>query len=87
INDVPPNSRDSRNGLAADGDGGSTGTFTTDCGVNENNLFNSDNLIAAPGVDNGAHHTHDYVGNQDNDAFSSDEDLANADTTCQNQGD
>ncbi|MFD5451304.1 DUF1996 domain-containing protein [Streptomyces sp. NPDC003470] len=87
INDVRPGSRDSRNGLAADGDGGSTGTFTTDCGVNENNLFNSDNLIAAPGVDNGAHHTHDYVGNQDNDAFSSDDDLANADTSCRNQGD
>ncbi|MFD5003385.1 DUF1996 domain-containing protein [Streptomyces mutabilis] len=87
INDVEPNSRDSENGLAANGDGGSTGTFTTDCGVNENNLFNSDNLIAAPGVDNGAHHVHDYVGNQDNDAFSSDEDLANADTSCRNQGD
>ncbi|MGY5632120.1 DUF1996 domain-containing protein [Streptomyces sp. UC1A3] len=87
IADVEPNSRASRNGLAADGDGGSTGTFTTDCGVNENDLFNSDNLIAAPGVDNGAHHVHDYVGNQDNDAFSSDEDLANADTSCRNQGD
>ncbi|MFD5289260.1 DUF1996 domain-containing protein [Streptomyces rochei] len=87
IADVEPNSRDSRNGLAADGDGGSTGTFTTECGVNENDLFNSDNLIAAPGVDNGAHHVHDYVGNQDNDAFSSDEDLANADTSCRNQGD
>ncbi|RSR97273.1 DUF1996 domain-containing protein [Streptomyces sp. WAC04189] len=87
IDDVEPNSRASRNGLAADGDGGSTGTFTTDCGVNENDLFNSDNLIAAPGVDNGAHHVHDYVGNQDNDAFSSDEDLANADTSCRNQDD
>ncbi|UXI78449.1 DUF1996 domain-containing protein, partial [Streptomyces vinaceusdrappus] len=87
IDDVEPNSRASRNGLPADGDGGSTGTFTTDCGVNENDLFNSDNLIAAPGVDNGAHHVHDYVGNQDNDAFSSDEDLANADTSCRNQGD
>ncbi|MFD4263395.1 DUF1996 domain-containing protein [Streptomyces sp. NPDC058534] len=87
INDVQPGTRDSQNGLAANGDSGSTGSFTTDCGVNENNLFNSDNLIAAPGVDNGAHHVHDYVGNQDNDAFSSDEDLANADTSCQNQGD
>ncbi|MGC9501526.1 DUF1996 domain-containing protein [Streptomyces sp. WG7] len=87
IDDVEPGSRNSRNGLAADGDGGSTGSFTTDCGVNENDLFNSDNLIAAPGVDNGAHHVHDYVGNQDNDAFSSDEDLANADTSCRNQGD
>ncbi|WCN00967.1 DUF1996 domain-containing protein [Streptomyces sp. M92] len=87
IKDVRPNSRDLENGLAADGDGGSTGSFTAKCGVNENNLFNSDNLIVAPGVDNGAHHTHDYVGNQDNDAFSSDEDLANAGTSCQNQGD
>ncbi|AZM62673.1 MULTISPECIES: DUF1996 domain-containing protein [unclassified Streptomyces] len=87
INDVQPNSRDLQNGLPANGDTGSTGTFTTECGTNENNKFNSDNLIAAPGVDNGAHHVHDYVGNQDNDAFSSDEDLANADTTCQNQGD
>ncbi|MEU9067429.1 DUF1996 domain-containing protein [Streptomyces sp. NPDC048109] len=87
INDVEPNSRDLENGFAANGDGGSTGSFTAICGVNENNLFNSDNLIVAPGVDNGAHHTHDYVGNQDNDAFSSDEDLANADTSCQNQGD
>lgn len=87
INDVEPNSRDLENGLAANGDGGSAGTFTTDCGTNENNNFNSDNVIAAPGVDNGAHHVHDYVGNQDNDAFSSDDDLANADTSCQNQGD
>ncbi|AQS69923.1 DUF1996 domain-containing protein [Streptomyces pactum] len=87
INDVQPGSRDLENGLAANGEGGSTGSFTANCGVNENNLFNSDNLIVAPGVDNGAHHTHDYVGNQDNDAFSSDEDLAAADTSCQNQGD
>ncbi|MFF6874573.1 DUF1996 domain-containing protein [Streptomyces sp. NPDC012474] len=87
IEDVQPNSRDLPNGLAANGDTGSTGTFTTECGTNGNNLFNSDNLIVAPGVDNGAHHTHDYVGNQNNDAFSSDDDLANADTSCQNQSD
>ncbi|MFG2677807.1 DUF1996 domain-containing protein [Streptomyces sp. NPDC048392] len=87
INDVEPGSRDLENGFAANGEGGSTGSFTAVCGVNENNLFNSDNLIVAPGVDNGAHHTHDYVGNQDNNAFSSDEDLAAADTSCQNQGD
>ncbi|MGW8060987.1 DUF1996 domain-containing protein [Streptomyces ziwulingensis] len=87
INDVEPNARGSENGLAADGDGGSTGSFTAQCGVNENDLFNSDNLIVAPGVDNGAHHTHDYVGNQDNNAFSSDEDLAGADTSCRNRGD
>ncbi|MFB6553904.1 DUF1996 domain-containing protein [Streptomyces sp. NPDC056405] len=65
----------------------STGSFATSCGVNAEGLFNSDNLIAAPGVSNGAHHFHDYVGNQDNDAFSSDEDLAAADTSCADQGD
>jgi hypothetical protein len=65
----------------------SRGTFTTSCGVNEGGLFNSDNVIVAPGVSNGAHHFHDYVGNQANDAFASDEDLANGDTSCVDQGD
>lgn len=67
--------------------GASRGTFTTKCGTNENGKFNPDNVIAAPGVSNGAHHMHDYIGNQATDAFSSDDDLANGDTTCQNQGD
>ncbi|MDJ0461437.1 DUF1996 domain-containing protein [Streptomyces sp. H27-C3] len=67
--------------------GASDGEFTTDCGVNENKKLNSDNVIAAPGVSNGAHHMHDYIGNQANDAFASDDDFANGDTTCQNQGD
>ncbi|MEH0656236.1 DUF1996 domain-containing protein [Streptomyces stelliscabiei] len=66
---------------------GSTGSFSTDCGVNAGGLFNSDNVIVAPGVSNGAHHFHDYVGNQGNSAFASDEDLAAADTSCENQGD
>jgi len=65
----------------------SLGKFTTDCGVNANKLYNSDNIIVAPGVDNGAHHTHDYVGNQANDAFADNEDFAAGETTCQNQGD
>jgi hypothetical protein len=67
--------------------GASRGTFTTDCGRNENGKFNPDNVIVAPGVSNGAHHMHDYVGNQANDAFADDDDLANSDTTCRNQGD
>ncbi|MGA5036838.1 DUF1996 domain-containing protein [Streptomyces capoamus] len=67
--------------------GASRGTFTSDCGVNANGLFNSDNVIVAPGVSNGAHHFHDYVGNQANDAFASDEDLARAGTSCADQGD
>ncbi|MEV1084226.1 DUF1996 domain-containing protein [Streptomyces sp. NPDC050211] len=75
------------NGLPANGDSGSTGTFTTSCGTNGNDNHNSDNVIVAPGVDNGAQHTHDYVGNQDNNAFTSDEQFLQADTSCQNQGD
>ncbi|MET7615361.1 DUF1996 domain-containing protein [Streptomyces sp. NPDC005408] len=67
--------------------GGSKGSFVTQCGKNENGKFNPDNVIVAPGVSNGAHHMHDYVGNQANDAFASDDDLANGDTSCQNQGD
>lgn len=65
----------------------SRGTFVTSCGVNANGLFNSDNVIVAPGVSNGAHHFHDYVGNQSNTAFASDQDLANAETSCVDQGD
>ncbi|MFE0037930.1 DUF1996 domain-containing protein [Streptomyces sp. NPDC059018] len=65
----------------------SRGTFATECGVNENGKFNPDNVIVAPGVANGAHHMHDYVGNQANDAFASDDDLANGQTTCVDQGD
>lgn len=68
-------------------DGGSSGTFTSDCGVNANGKFNSDNVIVAPGVSNGAHHMHDYVGNQDNTAFSNNDSLARGQTTCKNQGD
>ncbi|POX61636.1 hypothetical protein C3492_20190 [Streptomyces sp. Ru62] len=65
----------------------SRGTFTSDCGVNAGGLFNSDNVIVAPGVTNGAHHFHDYVGNQGNNAFAGDEDLAKAGTSCADQGD
>lgn len=67
--------------------GASRGTFTTECGRNQNGKFNPDNVIAAPGVANGAHHMHDYVGNQATDAFSGDDELAAGDTTCRNQGD
>ncbi|AVH59132.1 MULTISPECIES: DUF1996 domain-containing protein [Streptomyces] len=68
-------------------DGGSSGTFTSSCGVNENKKFNTDNVIVAPGVTNGAHHLHDYVGNQANDAFANNDTFAAAETSCANQGD
>ncbi|WP_340380465.1 DUF1996 domain-containing protein [Streptomyces sp. SS7] len=65
----------------------STGTFVTRCGVNANKNHNTDNVIVAPGVKNGAHHLHDYVGNQSNDAFANNNTFAAARTTCQNQQD
>ncbi|AZM52884.1 hypothetical protein DMA15_09955 [Streptomyces sp. WAC 01529] len=82
IESVQPNVNRPRNQRGA-----SRGTFTTKCGRNENGKFNPDNVIVAPGVSNGAHHMHDYVGNQATDAFSGDDDLANGRTSCRNQGD
>ncbi|MEU7425380.1 DUF1996 domain-containing protein [Streptomyces sp. NPDC040750] len=65
----------------------STGTFTTRCGVNANKNHNTDNVIVAPGVTNGAHHTHDYVGNQKINAFSSNQTFLQGGTSCQNRSD
>ncbi|MFD0689912.1 DUF1996 domain-containing protein [Actinomadura fibrosa] len=62
--------------------GASRGTFTSQCGRNQNGHRNPDNFIVAPGVQNGAHHTHDYVGNLTTDGFSDDESLARGGTTC-----
>ncbi len=82
ITEVQPNVPRVRNARGA-----STGTFTTSCGTNANKLRNSDNVIVAPGVSNGAHHMHDYVGNQSNTAFASNDTFAGAATSCRNQGD
>ncbi|MFJ8195933.1 DUF1996 domain-containing protein [Streptomyces sp. NPDC096152] len=65
----------------------SNGVFITRCGVNANKNHNTDNVIVAPGVKNGAHHLHDYVGNQSNDAFADNNKFAAAQTSCQNQQD
>ncbi|MGW1024038.1 DUF1996 domain-containing protein [Streptomyces sp. NPDC002577] len=66
----------------AAGPDASTGTFTEDCGRNENGHRNADNLVISPGVTGSAHHTHDYVGNVSTNALSSNESLAEAPTTC-----
>ncbi|MDQ3763108.1 MAG: DUF1996 domain-containing protein [Actinomycetota bacterium] len=60
----------------------STGSFTSVCGTNEEGHRNSDNFMVAPGKVNGAQHVHDYVGNLSTNAFSTDESLNAADTTC-----
>ncbi|WP_158889168.1 DUF1996 domain-containing protein [Amycolatopsis anabasis] len=62
----------------------SRGTFTVDCGKNENGHFNPDNFIAQPGVRNGAEHLHDYVGNLSTNAVSNNRSLLAAGTTCKN---
>jgi len=62
----------------------SKGTFTVNCGKNENGHFNPDNFIAAPGVKNGAEHLHDYVGNLSTNADSNNKSLEAAGTTCKN---
>ncbi|CAM5309626.1 DUF1996 domain-containing protein [Streptomyces avidinii] len=64
--------------------GASKGSFISQCGRNENGHFNPDNVIVAPGVSNGAHHMHDYVGNNSTDAFSTNDSLAKSGTTCGN---
>ena len=62
----------------------STGTFTVNCGNNEEGHFNADNFIAQPGVQNGAEHVHDYVGNLNSNSESNNQSLAASDTTCPN---
>ncbi|MEQ0560079.1 DUF1996 domain-containing protein [Amycolatopsis sp. NEAU-NG30] len=64
--------------------GAATGTFTVDCGRNENGHFNPDNFIAQPGVRNGAQHLHDYVGNLSANADSNNKSLLRSGTTCRN---
>ncbi|MFF5209393.1 DUF1996 domain-containing protein [Streptosporangium sp. NPDC000396] len=77
IRQVPPNVRVPRPQR-----GGSVGSFLSRCGRNENGHRNSDNFIVTPGVRNGAHHVHDYVGNLSTDGLSTDTTLAAAGTTC-----
>ncbi|GAA3392666.1 DUF1996 domain-containing protein [Cryptosporangium minutisporangium] len=76
-----------RRGPAAGNDRGSSGTYTARCGSNQEGHYNSDNVIVSPGVPNGAHHLHDYVGNTSTSAASTDRSLAAAPTTCRDPGD
>ncbi|WP_234106333.1 DUF1996 domain-containing protein, partial [Streptomyces venezuelae] len=79
IHDVPPPAPQTS---VRPGPDASTGSFTVDCGRNEEAHYNQDNLVVSPGLRNGAHHTHAYVGNRSTDAFSTDASLAAAPTTC-----
>ncbi|MEV0235724.1 DUF1996 domain-containing protein [Nonomuraea sp. NPDC050786] len=66
---------------------GSTGTFVSRCGTTGAGHSNADDLILAPGMSDGAQHQLDYVGNLSTDAFSTNETLAEADTSCRTAAD
>ncbi|MEU6716316.1 DUF1996 domain-containing protein [Nonomuraea sp. NPDC046802] len=66
------------------GDDASTGTFISQCGTTHENR---DNAITAPGVPEGAQAQYDYVGNMSTDALSTNESLAEANTSCRNRAD
>ncbi|MFJ2770618.1 DUF1996 domain-containing protein [Streptomyces sp. NPDC087300] len=71
-----------RTTVPAAGPDAATGSMTVDCGRNEEGHYNADNLVVSPGVVNGAHHVHDYVGNLSTNALSTNRSLAGAETTC-----
>jgi Domain of unknown function (DUF1996) len=77
IADVSPNYRAPEPGPDA-----SAGSATSSCGLSDHR--NADNMITAPGERGAAHHLHEYVGNTTTDAFSTDQSLAAADTSCDN---
>ncbi|MFI5952597.1 DUF1996 domain-containing protein [Cryptosporangium sp. NPDC051539] len=62
-------------------------TYGVSCGNNENGHYNPDNMIVTPGIRNGSHHLHDYVGNTTTSAGSTDLSLASATTTCRDRTD
>ncbi|WP_433037061.1 DUF1996 domain-containing protein [Actinomycetospora sp. CA-053990] len=66
------------------GEGGvfSGGSYSIRCAMSAHH--NSDNFIIAPGVRNGAQHTHDYAGNEGTNFASEDETLEESSTTCTN---
>ncbi|MEU7478024.1 DUF1996 domain-containing protein [Lentzea sp. NPDC042327] len=53
------------------------------CGTNEKRHLNADNPVVSPGIPFGAHHTHEYVGNESADAMSTNASLAQASSTCE----
>jgi hypothetical protein len=62
----------------------STGSYAEHCGGPGAIHRNADNVIFDPRLSGGAMHVHDYVGNLSTNAFSTDESLAAAGTTCAN---
>jgi hypothetical protein len=70
--------------VSSQGEGGdfSGGSYSVRCALSDHK--NSDNPIIAPGVRNGAQHTHDYAGNESTNFASDRETLGESSTTCTN---
>lgn len=62
--------------------GASAGSYVSHCGRNEIGHRNPDNVVTSPGQPGAAMHEHDYAGNVSTNAFSTDQSLAAAATTC-----
>ena len=60
------------------------GSYTWDCGRNENGHRNSGNVVVTPGRTGPLHHLHDYVGNLSVGVDSTVPSLAGGGTTCTN---
>ena len=60
------------------------GSYTWDCGRDENGHRNTANIVVTPGRPGPPHHVHEYVGNLAVDADTTVDDLAGAATTCRN---
>ncbi|MEU8609635.1 DUF1996 domain-containing protein [Actinoplanes sp. NPDC048791] len=61
-----------------------TGSYTWDCGRNENGHRNSSNIVVTPGKAGPVHHLHDFFGNLSVDVGSTVKTLAGGGTTCTN---
>jgi hypothetical protein len=60
------------------------GSYTWDCGRNENGHRNTANIVVTPGKAGPAHHLHDYLGNLSVEVGSTVRSLAGGGTTCGN---
>lgn len=67
--------------------GAATGTYTWDCGRNEQGHRNTANVVVTPGDPGPAHHVHDYVGNLGVQDDSTVDSIVGAPTTCTNGDD
>jgi hypothetical protein len=67
--------------------GASAGSYTWDCGRNEEHHLNTSNVVVTPKFPGPPHHVHDFVGNLGVQDDSTAESIVGAPTTCRNGDD